>query len=141
MTPVPSSPVALLDQLDELRAKATPGPWRVGYESCDCGGGYPCGHEDYPYELVGPKRTDPSPNFPDYDRLVSEIAQLSDADAALIVAAVNALDGLVTVVREMWDEHDGRTCCDRTGPSFDGVELCDTRQMIESALTALSVTP
>ncbi|MFD8545564.1 hypothetical protein [Streptomyces sp. NPDC059649] len=37
------------DRLTEIAARAaakqlTPGPFRLGYESCDCGGDYPCGH-------------------------------------------------------------------------------------------------
>lgn len=132
-----SGPVDLLDQLDALRAKATPGPWHVGYESCD---EFACGHPDYPCELVGPKRTDPSPNFPQYDNRVSEIAQLTDADAALIVAAVNHLPHLTAAIRAVLDLADEMEApvAGLTGPVGPLAPLYDGRDVAFRIRAALS---
>jgi hypothetical protein len=47
---------AALAELERLAREATPGKREVIYESCECGGEYPCQHEDYAYELVIPER-------------------------------------------------------------------------------------
>lgn len=98
-----------LDQLEQARQGATPGEWRTWRDNSGV------------------------PQVCTDDVWVVE-TQDNPADAACIVAEHNAFPGLLSVVREMWDEHDGRTCADRTGGSFDGYELCDTRQMIAAAL-------
>lgn len=52
-------------RLDVVKARAEaakPGPWYYGTDSCDCGGGYPCSHPSWAYEI---KRLDdqPDPNW------------------------------------------------------------------------------
>jgi hypothetical protein len=86
----PSSPVALLDQLDELRAKATAGEWHVAKSGgIDAGdydtvlGGGPVDCMAYCY---GGSSTIEGDNLP--------------ADADFIVAAVNALPELIAELRK-----------------------------------------
>lgn len=95
------APPLTVEEIAARAAAATPGPWRIGWESCDCGGGYPCGHGSYPYAICGPKRTDPSLNFPDYNNQVSEIVELTDEDATFIAEARTDVDWLTARVREL----------------------------------------
>lgn len=72
----PESLPALLDQLDKLRAEGTPGPWRPS--------GIPVGEWQ---PVVGHSGH-------------CSATGTSNADAALIVAAVNALPTLIAAIRE-----------------------------------------
>lgn len=90
-----------LDQLDKLRAKGTPGEWRVGFGT-DIASGV--------------KQADPGIYI--FEREVCQIDDLREndvepeADAALIVAAVNALPELTVELRavldlaDQWDTDD-----------------------------------
>lgn len=72
--------------VDEIRvrwAAAHQGVWAVERESCDCGGGYPCGHGDYPTSIAVPHRDDKPWS-------VSEIGDIRDVDLAAVEHA--ALD-------------------------------------------------
>jgi hypothetical protein len=68
------------ERLNEIRKRLsakhlTPGPWRLEYESCDCGDGYGCSHGAYvaavttseptPIAAEHAKRTGQAPR--DYD--------------------------------------------------------------------------
>jgi hypothetical protein len=44
--------VPTIKEIQERHSAATAGPWYTGTDSCDCGGGYPCGHEDWVHEIV-----------------------------------------------------------------------------------------
>lgn len=87
----PTSITALCDQLDQLRATAMPGPW--GLERDRTGG----------YDLTRP----------DGDFLADPLGALSEDDAALIVAAVNAVPRLTAALRAVealadeWDNFYG----------------------------------
>lgn len=84
----------ILDQLDALREAATPGPWRWDPEFSDDGDRDSKGlalTNDEAVEIVG------AYNWHCCDfRMDPEV---SDADAALIAAAVNALPALTTALR------------------------------------------
>lgn len=99
----------LLDDLDAAREKATPGEWV--------------------HNPVNGVHTPIGACIATSHRHDDEKRR---ADAALIVAAVNNLGPLVAIVREFWDEHDGRTCHDRTADSHNGVTPCPTRTFIAS---------
>ena len=45
-----------LDALEQAARAATPGPWHLQTDHCDCGGDYPCAHGEFPYELYAPAR-------------------------------------------------------------------------------------
>lgn len=59
----------------------TPGPWRVGYDYCDCGEGYGCPHGRWPFEVVGPARVDGT------EFAITEFAEMREVDARLMAAA------------------------------------------------------
>lgn len=100
---------AVLDELDGLRAKATPGWNLVG------------GTHD---RVV-------------IDGLGEHVCEtLQPTDAALIVAAVNRLPQLTAALRAVLAEHDGIRCPDRTFESLRGVEPCPTVAAITTALEA-----
>ncbi|MCW2899971.1 MAG: hypothetical protein JWO67_2236 [Streptosporangiaceae bacterium] len=100
-----------LTRLEETHAAATAGPWRVAVP--------------FTKLIDTPERED-------------AVTAEKSVDAAAIVAAHNAIGPLIEIVREFWDEHDGRTCHDRNGLSFHGDELCPSRQMIADALAPAS---
>lgn len=85
-TPAPPL-TALLDQLDQLRAAATPGPW-LAWDAPDVTA-IAAGVEHTPSGTpINPKAW-----------VVDGASGLTDADAALIVAAVNAVPQLTTALR------------------------------------------
>lgn len=82
------------DPLARLRAieqAATPPPWTLEMESCDCGGeDYPCGHGCYPYALRTPESHVTAPEgvpHRDGDYIHSEFAELTHEDMEFIAAA------------------------------------------------------
>lgn len=87
----------------------TPGPWDLAYESCDCGGDYPCGHGPYVTGVITPvptsiaaercKRTGEEPR--DYDFHRGEIGDFTEADWALMVSARQNMPALVAEVRRL----------------------------------------
>jgi len=85
--PEPTAPsvTAWLQQLDELRAAATPGPWAQ--------------QNDAPNLVYGDEVNGIFVCNTGYDRATSPADSLPVADAALIVAAVNALPQLTAAVR------------------------------------------
>lgn len=60
MTPTPPAaapPTVDLEEGRRLLEKATPGPFSVEWDSCDCGGDYPCRHGTFPCKLVSEGKT------------------------------------------------------------------------------------
>lgn len=82
-----------LDAIRQLCAAASPGPWRVEYERCDCGGDYPCDHGEYPYALRGPVRVDPLG-----DHAPSEVSEMLPADVEFVAAARTAMPALLAKI-------------------------------------------
>lgn len=76
----------------EIAQAATPRPWYIEREACDCGGGYPCSHGDWPHAIHMPTPMaehlgkDPIPSYA-FSRC--EISELTDADADLVANARN----------------------------------------------------
>ena len=100
----------LLDQLDQARAAATPGPWQV--ESGDVW-------------------TVPEFDLHRFDVMGEQVAKtdLVDADASLIVAAVNHLPQLTAALRAVLALADER---DRNGVDIDPDDVITA---VEQALT------
>jgi hypothetical protein len=98
----PEAVQALVTAVREALAKATPGPWRVEHESCDCGGGCSCVHGEYPDAIVGPKNAtchDPTTEYSKrYGHAVSEVCEFTDADADLIAHAPSWLAECVALL-------------------------------------------
>jgi len=83
----------------------TPGPWKVVWEYCDCGGDYQCSHGRYPYELIAPnKQVERYPNAKPDETYPAIIANFSEAnnvtigDIQLIVAAPDLLEACEAMV-------------------------------------------
>lgn len=97
----------------ELADAATPGPWSIEDDSCDCGGGMPCGHGNYPCALLGPANvTDwPERMRADYGHRISEVQELTGVDADFIADArtrlPRALDALDAVLKLTYASDDG----------------------------------
>jgi hypothetical protein len=79
-----------LEAIRQLCAAASPGPWEVEYDRCDCGGGYPCTHGEFPYALRGPVRVEPLGDF-----APSEISEMLSADVEFVAAARTAVPALL----------------------------------------------
>jgi hypothetical protein len=126
-----TGPRELLDQLDALRAAATPGEWR--HEHNDYGDEWWFGGETQGGEEV----------------INDQIVTGADhsADAALIVAAVNALPGLVAAVRTALAPHYPVAVRDRKGQHTHDVCSdswnpwpCATYRAIAAALAPADTT-
>lgn len=108
-------PIPLTEQqFADIEARATSehltrGPWDLAYESCDCGGDYPCGHGPFvtgvvtlvPTSMAADrcKRTGEEPR--DYDFHRGEIGDFSEADWVLMVAAREDVPALLAEVRRL----------------------------------------
>lgn len=102
------------ERLAAIRARAaaaTPGPWVVEYEGCDCGGDWGCSHGQYARGIWTPRhRPWNFPNAPEADicdpaksddyvhHSVSEMADLPDDDIEFIAEARSAVDWLIAEV-------------------------------------------
>lgn len=81
---------AALAEIRERERAATPGPWTIETDSCDCGDGYGCPHGTFPYAIVTSRpHTERNPGEPprDYDFRHSEICELPLEDVEFITAA------------------------------------------------------
>jgi hypothetical protein len=81
---------------------ASPGPWRVIWDSCDCGDGYGCSHGNFPHAIATSRPSiDRGPGVPprDYDFEHSEVPDLGSEDAEFIVAARESLPRLLSAVQ------------------------------------------
>lgn len=72
----------LAADLEALAEKATPGPWVIEREVCDCGDGYPC-HEPYPTCIVSQTATFiQNPDSKEFRREVAaEVFNIIEAEA------------------------------------------------------------
>lgn len=116
MTSQPTGQQPDLDAIEAVTADEhlTPGPWDLAYESCDCGGDYPCGHGPYVTGVVTPvptsiaaercKRTGEQPR--DYDFHRGEIGDFTEADWVLMVSARRNVPALAAEVRRLRAERD-----------------------------------
>ncbi|MFS0832015.1 hypothetical protein ABC337_15295 [Arthrobacter sp. 1P04PC] len=95
------------EQLDAIQARvdaATEGPWRVEHDNAD---DYEAGinYGDYPYALHGPKNASLTteqlerPFLQDYKNRVSEMSEMTDADAEFIAHARTDVPALLALVR------------------------------------------
>ena len=103
--------------LDPIRRRCehpdlTPQPWRLEYESCDCGDGYGCRHPDYPEAVTTPQ---PLPSFVEtatrtgkplgpYAYRRDEMADFTAADWELMVNARQDVPALLARVAELETE-------------------------------------
>lgn len=81
-------------RLRELLAADELGDLTVEMDSCDCGGGMPCGHPDYPYALVAVNVSDPYEHAAMFETISIE-------SAALIAGARNVLPALLDRLEEL----------------------------------------
>jgi len=116
-----------LGRLAEIEARTTAKylssePWRLDYESCDCGGDYHCGHGMYAQAVITPEptpsaadrcaRTGEQPK--DYDFHRSEMCDFTDADWELMVHARADIPWLIAQLKQArglaaaWMEDDAR---------------------------------
>ena len=121
MTAPSPDPGALLDRLEEARTAATRGPWSVDGTCGPVMGA----------AILPPYGTSEVPV------VALDAGVIREADAALIVALVNAAPTLIRLAREraalrdaVLGLHDGRTCCDRTFESMRGYEPCPTARLV-----------
>jgi len=99
MTPPAPDPGALLDRLEELGEAATPGPWRWDSEFGEANDTGLALTNDAGEEIVGA--------YNDHCCSFRDDPHVNDADAALIVAAVNALPDLIRLARDGLALRDG----------------------------------
>ena len=99
-------------EIDVLAALATPGPWEVVMDSCDCGGEYGCPHGEYPRAIRTPHhdpwmlgdgsgdvcRPEEPTDYLNHER--GEITQFSLADAELIAASRELVPALLARARD-----------------------------------------
>ena len=84
-----------LPELDAIKAKhdaTSQTHWSIEYGNCGCSadGGCCKTEEVWPQVLHGPKNTSPPPSPSEGDNAVSEVAELSEADAEFVVFAHNS---------------------------------------------------
>lgn len=88
-----------VDEIRERWAAAHQGVWTIERESCDCGGGYPCGHGSYPTGINVPHRDD-KPWAP------GEIGDIRDVDLDAIEHAQSDVAALLAAVERLTAERD-----------------------------------
>lgn len=112
-SPMASDPLsAALEEIREREQAASGGPWRIIWDSCDCGDGYGCSHGSWPHAIrTGRASTDRAAGEPrDYDYEHSEVADLGEADVKFIAAARRDMPRLLRVaeaVRALCMDTDG----------------------------------
>lgn len=109
---------AALDDIRKREQAATPGPWRIIWDSCDCGDGYGCPHGTWPHAIKTSRASierDPDSELRDYDFEHSEVADLGSADVEFIVAARRDLPRLLRVAEAV-----RALCMDTDGGSLPG---------------------
>lgn len=91
---------ATLSGIRAIEQAATPGPWRLEWDSCDCGDGYGCSHGSWPHAIHTPRAHTERPDGDEWDHDFShtEISDLGDADAEFIIAARTAFPLLLAAV-------------------------------------------
>lgn len=106
LTTIADPVVAYLSEVGDRADAATPGPWRLEYDSCDCGDGYGCSHGSWPYAFHLPEpHTERSPGeeHPNYDFAYTEVSEFSDATAEFIKDARTNVPRLVAALKAVLD--------------------------------------
>jgi hypothetical protein len=90
----PAALLALCEEVERLAAGATPGPWKVATDTCDCE--YPCSHGPFPEYIYSP--TTQVEVYEGYTRSM-HVADFGDSegtceDAAFIAACRTAAPAL-----------------------------------------------
>ena len=88
---------------------ATPGPWTLMTDSCDCGGDWGCRHGEFPFALRLPTHTvsnqnrpcDPGDSLDSYRHNASEFGDLTMADGEFIAAARSDVPALLAEVERL----------------------------------------
>ena len=104
--------LAKVEHLTDLADKAARGPWHLVYESCDCGGGYPCGHPQYVYAVTLPvphRVATPDRPLRDFDYDYTEVSEFTPDTWEFVVAAREELPALLAALAPLL-----------TGPATDG---------------------
>lgn len=123
-----------------MNEQHTPEPWEVQYEWCDCGGEYPCGHGQYPYEIVAPNTLIPRwHNEKGTPAIVTRFEgddsnETNMANARRIIAAVNACKGISTEALESGVVAELLAACKRVETYFSGSLLSAQEQSIVAQL-------
>ena len=113
-------PLAVLEEIRRTVQAATPPPWTLETQDCDCGGEDPCGHGSYPYAIRTSEphvtRPEGTPNA-DYDFVHGEICELTCEDVEFIVAARKFMPRLLAIPCALLKAHQpgrfviaGETC-------------------------------
>jgi hypothetical protein len=93
-------PLAVLAEIRQREQAATPEPWSLEYELCDCGGENGFGHQDYPYAIRTSVphilRVEGEAHL-DGDYVHSEISELTFRDVEFIVAARTDMPRLLAI--------------------------------------------
>ena len=108
MTAAPDpTPSAILAGWRETTEAATPEPWDLEWDSCDCGDIYGCSHGSWPHAIRNSRahieRADGEQRAYDYDH--TEVSELGAADAEFIVTARTAMPRLLKAVDDVLKPH------------------------------------
>lgn len=132
--------------LDAIKARheaTTQTHWSIEYGNCGCSADAGCCEpgEVWPHVLHGPKNTFPPSSPSEWDNAVSEVAELSEADAEFIVFAHNSdvprlLAALQAVLALHSPGNEGHWCAHCIHPSgeYPMTYPCPTVTAIQRAL-------
>jgi hypothetical protein len=93
--PKPLSPAELVE-ISERATKATIGPWEPIWESCDCGGDYPCSHGSYIHALHLPEARENYRPDHSYAYDYSEVCEFTTETMQFIAAARTDVPALLS---------------------------------------------
>lgn len=147
-----------LAHIESTARAATPGPWLLQTDSCDCGGDYPCSHGSYPYEILAPARqVEHYPtlqpgvleaarlaNFPEaVDATMADAEHMTTSDPTTVLALTAHIAALESALWEATGiilecaEHEqtigDETGCDAGNPDGGGIYPCDHCIAIQGA--------
>lgn len=121
-----------LDAIEARLKAATPGPWWVETDYCDCGGDYQCSHGEFAYQLRAAGRKVPAWPSGVTDACIANFTESNDttmADAALIAHAPADLAALLRVVKALREERqivkNYKAWLNDENPFYDGPRISD----------------
>ena len=132
---------AYLAEVKKRASAATPGPWRLEYDSCDCGDGYGCSHGSWPHALHLPEphtERKPGEDHPDYHFAYTEVSEFSNATAEFITHARTDVPRLLTAITRVLARHSMNEFC--RCPNCGVAWPCPDFQIVSAALLGEDAT-